>query len=353
MRRECFGKFNDGKTATPKDVRLVLDPPVLDIRDDGDVRIEAWPLKDIRIVGEIFENAPIRLKRGDHGQSRLQFENPVFFSALTDTIPHIAKNPNLRWRSIVVSTVCLIVVFAGSFLALPHVTRVAAHWVPVSWETDIGSEALDQILSFFGSEAAFCNGGRGQAVLDKLSGRLLGQIDTPYEIKIRVADIEHVNAFAMLGGHVVLFNGLLKDAQSADEVAGVLAHEIGHLTERHPTQGIIRATGLSILFEIFFGDSSAIAGLAQTMLTLSYGRDAEREADEVAVKLLHGADISATGMANFFDRLSEKEGQGGPLSLLSTHPESKERAATVRSRNLSGRAAMSEAEWQALKTICD
>lgn len=352
MSRECFGKFNDGKTATPRNVRLVLDPPVLDIRDEDGARIEAWPLKDIQIVGEIFEGSPVRLKRGAAGQSRVQFEHSVFFTALTAALPHLSQNPNLRWRGILISAAAIAALFAAVFFALPHATRWAAKGVPVSWEERIGEEAQEQVISMFGSGAGYCSSLPGDAALNKLSARLLAHIDMPYDLDIRVVNIGQVNAFAMLGGHIVLFDGLLQNAASADEVAGVLAHEIGHLAERHPTQGIIQATGLSILFDIFFGDSSSVAGLAQTMMTLSHTRDAEREADRIALRLLRGANISPAGMANFFDRLAEIESDNGPLSLLSTHPDSKERAAAVRDANQKGNPAMTDKEWRDLKAIC-
>src|SRR5690606_26348291 len=105
---------------------------------------------------------------------------------------------------------------------------------------------------------------------------------------VSVADDPQVNAFAAPGGRIVLLEGLLREAESPDEIAGVLAHEIGHVTERHPTAAALRLLGIQALLTGIFGDgslASAAAGAGGLLVALSYSRDDERTADRLAAEL--------------------------------------------------------------------
>ena len=88
------------------------------------------------------------------------------------------------------------------------------------------------------------------------------------------------------------------------------------------------------------------------MATLSYGRYAEREADDLAQQILKDANISTAGLVSFFERLSKLSGTAELLSFLSTHPASGERAASIKQNSDTGGAAVSQADWQALNGIC-
>ena len=163
------------------------------------------------------------------------------------------------------------------------------------------------------------------------------------------------NAFALPGGRVVLFRGLIEDAGDPGEVAGVLAHEIGHVTHRHGTQAILRSLGLEVLFGLMLGElgEGLFGGIGASLLSLSYSRDAEVEADRVALVLLGDTGIGARGLAAFFKRLAE----GGPklpaaLQLLSTHPSHEARARLFEGAMGAQGPAMSAADWAALKEIC-
>ena len=166
-----------------------------------------------------------------------------------------------------------------------------------------------------------------------------------------------MNAFAAPGGFIVIFNGLLKAARSPDEVAGVLAHEMGHVIERHGAEALVRTVGLSLIFQIFVGDASGLVGLGaaagQLLLELSYSRGDEAEADATAVTALVAADIRRNGLADFFARLDrEAEDQSEEFALLSSHPLNSDRVEAIRKAPVGGGRAMSVSAWRALKTIC-
>jgi beta-barrel assembly-enhancing protease len=137
-----------------------------------------------------------------------------------------------------------------------------------------------------------------------------------------------INAFCVPGGHVFIYTGLLKAAQNGAEVAGVLAHEIGHVTMRHGVNRLVQQYGIEFVNQIVFGSNanttSMIAGLLENMLFLKFSRDDEYQADScgAAYVLRHG--YSPYGMTGFFQTLLTKYGDS-PMETFSDHPNTSER----------------------------
>ena len=157
-------------------------------------------------------------------------------------------------------------------------------------------------------------------------------------LRVRVYDIPIMNAFALPGGHIVLTRGLLREASEPGEVAGVLAHEIGHVAHHHPEAQMIRIAGMQVLISVATGTSggnnaSSLAGLAAI---LKSSRDAEREADAYAVAMLSAARIDPMALKHFLEKILKEEGKfsGGAFSNLgtvfSTHPVTTERIAQIK-----------------------
>jgi predicted Zn-dependent protease len=217
---------------------------------------------------------------------------------------------------------------------------------------------MGQVVAIFArlegaEEVRFCEAAPGRRALDELTGRLSQAAASPYQFRISVMDLDVPNAFALPGGRIVVFRGLIDFAESADEVAGVLAHEMGHVTYRHGTEGIVKSLGLAFFFGVMLGDlgSGAIGLAGETLVSTAYSRDAETEADGAALELLGRAGLRAEGVAEFFARLQETYGDmPAALALLSTHPTNESRA--QRFTGATGAAALSEGDWQALKAIC-
>jgi beta-barrel assembly-enhancing protease len=150
-----------------------------------------------------------------------------------------------------------------------------------------------------------------------------------------IANDTMINAFAVPGGHVFVYTGLLKAANSAAEVAGVLAHEIGHVTMRHGAKQLMKSEALSTVNTILFGsDSASIAGavlnICESLLFLKFSRDDEFQADSCSVKYTFSSQYNPYGMNHFFQTLQTKYPDGnGPFEILSTHPATSERITAV------------------------
>lgn len=157
-----------------------------------------------------------------------------------------------------------------------------------------------------------------------------------------VVETAHVNAFALPGGWLYVNAGLIARADTESELAGVMAHEIGHVVGRHGARQISSQYGLAVLLDVVVGgpNSSSIArqigaqfaGIGVGLTLLKYSRDMEREADQLAVEDTYAAGIDPLGVAAFFEKLMalhESEPEGLDV-LFTTHPPSAERVANVK-----------------------
>jgi len=197
--------------------------------------------------------------------------------------------------------------------------------IPIEWERKLGESAYHDFLS----GQTVITEGTGVTAVQEMTQRLTDKIpNNPYKFEVSVVQSPVVNAFALPGGYVVVFTGLMKKAESGEEVAGVLSHELNHVLQRHGLERIVKTLGLAAVVTIILGDQSGLVGLAKQLgvelVTLRFSRDQETEADLTGIHLLHEARIAPDGMIRFFERLSEKDKER--LELFSTHPMSAARA---------------------------
>jgi len=144
-----------------------------------------------------------------------------------------------------------------------------------------------------------------------------------------IHDDETLNAFAAPGGYIYVYTGLLRYLEHEDHFVGVLGHEIAHADERHSTQQLTRLYGISTLLGVLLGDDPGlIADIAASLLSLSFSRTHEEEADERSVYYLCPTDWAANGTAGFFEKLLEEGGVDIP-EFLSTHPSSESRVEDI------------------------
>ena len=201
--------------------------------------------------------------------------------------------------------------------------------IPVEWEQKLGESAYRDFLL----QQTVINEGPAVAAVNEITQRLTEKIpDNPYKFDVSVVKSDVVNAFALPGGYVVVFTGLLKKAETGEEVAGVLSHEINHVLQRHGLDRMVKQLGLFAVVSIVLGDQQGLIGLMKQvgveLLNLKFGREQETEADLTGLQLLHRARIDPNGMVRFFERLSEQDKER--VEILSTHPMSEKRAARLK-----------------------
>jgi predicted Zn-dependent protease len=151
-----------------------------------------------------------------------------------------------------------------------------------------------------------------------------------YNIDITVLKDKEVNAFALPGGKVVVYSGIVKSLQSADELAALLAHEVSHINKRHSLKSLLRSSAIAILISVALNDASGVASVlvenAETLRSLGYSRSLEREADYAGMQVLVDNKINPIAMRNLMLRLQEEYGKAPDMiSFISTHPATSER----------------------------
>ena len=351
------GAYSDGRSAARRNVEVRFTKEALVLVADDGPPVATWAFPDLRLAGEVYRGQPVRLTSASQPDARLTVADRAVLTPLFACAPHLRARGPLGarpWLGAALWGLGIAALLALVVFGLPRLAEPVAALIPVAWEEALG----EQFVAGFLEDNRVCTGAAGAAALERLTGRLAATVDSPYGFAVRVAETDAVNAFAAPGGQIVVLSGLVKAAQSPDEVAGVLAHEMGHVVERHATESIVRALGLSLLLELLLGDASGVAGLAaeigEALIGLSYSRGDEAEADSVAIALLTAAGIRADGLAAFLARLDEegREAANG-LAFLSTHPSSRERAEAVLAAAQGGGDAMRPAEWRALQAICE
>jgi Zn-dependent protease with chaperone function len=233
------------------------------------------------------------------------------------------------------------------YWSLDGLSGVVARRLPASWEQKLGESVIAQ----YRLEHEFLAGSTAQPLLQPLTQPLLAALgETRYPMKFHLVDDPALNAFALPGGTIVINTGLVLSAQRADELQGVIAHEISHVTEQHGIRTVMRSAGVFVVVQALVGDASGLlavlANAGPVLANQAYSRDFEREADDLGYTLLRKARIDPRGMADFFRLvLAEEKKQIEKIEdersrelfkktkgFLSTHPETEARITDIETR---------------------
>ena len=166
-----------------------------------------------------------------------------------------------------------------------------------------------------------------ELMVERLSGEFQDTDVNPAEVtwNVRVVDSEEVNAFALPGGYITVYTGLIEEATSPDMVAGVIGHEMAHVLQRHGLRRVANQLGLFAGVQLIFGGTGGLVGMAGDVLALAKGREWDRsqetEADVLGTTAMIRAGLDAKELGEFFLILKEKYGETpGVLGWMSTHP---------------------------------
>lgn len=333
----CFGDGLPGAGA-PCYVTVSADGLTMDPVGDASLGEEAIAFTAMSVQAGGLDHDHLVVSWGEGGSARtLYLKAPALIIAFRRAAPsalmaHLERaaeqvrrarhSHRVLWGSAVGVVVGLgLMLWFGSDL----IVEWAVARIPVQWEQKLGETVYQDFLA---KETVLKEGPAVTAVQEMIQ-RMTAKIpNNPYTFQVSVVQSPVVNAFALPGGYVVVFTGLMKKAESGEEVAGVLSHELNHVLQRHGMERIVRMMGLAAVVSILVGDQQGLIGLARQLgmelATLKFGREQETEADVTGIRLLHDARIAPDGMIRFFERLSEKDKER--VELFSTHPMSAARA---------------------------
>jgi len=310
----------------------------LEIRRAGGGAV-VWPYAEITQTQGDYDGEQVRLERGAAPEV-LVIDDAAFLSQLRKVAPrstHRFHDPGSRLRRpawVGMALVASIVLAAAIyFWGIPSAATFAAEQIPVSWEEQLG----EVVSGTFAGSLPKCEDKEVIGAVDDLVARLAAAVPgNPYTFRVSVVRHDLMNAFAAPGGHIVVFSGLLRRTERPEELAGVLAHEMSHVIQRHGTKALFRDVSTSIFLSAIAGDASGAMGKvlesAKTLGDLHYSRKAEDEADLEGFKMLVAARLDPGGLVSFFEKLQKKDLKVNQefLKYLSTHPLTGERIARLK-----------------------
>ena len=373
---EFSGTFYDGKSANkyPVKLRLTAEQLVLEFPDGRQIQ---WLYTALQL-SRTDSKGPVRLERPtanpDSIPEAIVIEDPRFLHAAHRVAPgalgNVWNQPHKRSLRYALMILALVVIppliFAIWVYAIPAMTNVVADKIPTKWEEKIGQDYFQMLFKDSLKEPA----PEVRKALDVISKRLLTAVPgQPYQFRIHVHPSEMVNAMALPGGTIVVFQGLINATETPEELAGVLAHEFQHVLKRHSTRNIIRSEAINLFGLIISGNSDSMVNVilqAGNLLDhLRYSRQLESQADAEGMKMMLATHVDPLGMIRVFEKLeeqhnkpestkkdkkkadpekkdsketdkeakgSEKEGEAPPewTQYLSTHPEGNDRVEVLK-----------------------
>ncbi len=368
FRSDVTAKYFDGQSARVHMVAVTvcdhLGAPALEIVQPDKPPLY-WPTLALRELTDQARDEGIVLQLDGEGEARLIIPHGHAEDVIRQISPNLRKRPVKKtmlrklmfWGGGAAASVALILL-----VILPAMSDQLATMIPPQREAALGRTALKQIERFMlGSQKSLtCTDKAGVKALDKMIARLTEGADIPYDLNVQVFDHKMVNAFAVPGGNVVIFDGLIKASDTPEEVAGVLAHEIGHVFHRDPTRLTLRSAGSAGILGMVFGDFAggfATLVVTERLINASYAQAAETGADVYAHGVLRKTGLPSAPMGDFFDKLKKKNGDDkGLMSHLASHPNLAGRAKAARDASAVSvddfEAILTKAEWQDLRGIC-
>lgn len=324
--------YFDGQSSRAWTCQIDIRREEILIQIDETLEIIVWKLNDL--ISTELTNSTLVLKHGNfphqtleiNGEAALNYYELISKNSIRGKSKLLFyKNKVLTISSLIIAFVCLC--FFTYWTLIPWLGEKATLLVPRKTEIQIGASMAE---SFKQTEKI-------NTASTKLINQLVDslQLKESYPIKITIVDAPTVNAFALPGGHIFVYSGILQKMKHYNELVALLSHEISHVTHQHSLKSLGRSAATSIFISGLFGDISGIsAGIldqANQLKQLRYSRELETEADREGVNFMIRYKVNPTGMLSLMKILGEENKSDSELlSYLSTHPGTKERLNTLK-----------------------
>ena len=357
-----LGRYFDGQSARSYEVDVSENGSLVTF-SGADTPYTSWSIKGLHAIDPPVSGQPFRLTHEDKPGARLIVLDPDFIKTLTSRSSHLKRAYSAHDISHIfgwtIGGLCALI--ALGYVFMNFLPDKVAHLLPDEWRNRVGKQMEQAMVQ----NARVCHTPSGDAALSAMIARLAeGTPDLP-AIAVHIYDMPVLNAFAVSGGRIILTRELIDKADTPDELAGVLSHEIGHVAHLHPEAQLARLIGMQVLVSVFTGSNGGdtTTNLAFIATVLRFSRAAEAEADAYARETMVKAAIDPIGLKTFFEKLlkiegSHKDGGSGALAelggLFSTHQGTEERMKLIEPLPVGvlAKPSLTNEQWLALKNIC-
>ena len=335
---EVPATYFDGRTSQPHAVSLrwhALDG-MLDVRGDGIAT--RYPRRDVTVESRLG-HGPRFIRFADGGRCEVA-DNDALDAVISTWAPNPAGSWLHRletsWTQVIVAVVVLVALgWATIHFGLPWGARKIAFALPAGITRTLGDQTLATLDKTMLQPSKLTKERQLALRADFASFLAKSGDATPHTIEFRGMKGAGANAFALPSGTIVITDELVELAEDDREIVAVLAHECGHVAQRHALRSVLQNSAVFVVLALVTGDvSSATAfggALPAYLLQSRFSREFEREADAHAVAKLRRAGLDPTYLAKMFGRLSKThhESETKVLGYLGTHPPTPERIEAI------------------------
>jgi predicted Zn-dependent protease len=368
---ELFARYQDGLVATVHEVTCRMegsgDTATIGIVAAATHReLARWFAKDVYPVPARRDELRIGAA-GRPGGARLTFRGRLDVARARAILPALAVHGRLdrgkQLRLLGISTVALASAIAAYIFGVPLLASQIVRAIPAQWERDLGNAVAVQIAQLLAEDGQFlaCDENPDSVAnraIARFADAAIAGTGTPFDVSVTVVRSDIPNAFALPGGQVFFFSSLIDNSARADEFAGVLSHEIGHVVHRHSMETLIAGAGTGLLIGFILGDMSGVSvagALGSTLIDSHFSREAEHVADQFAGSVAQRAAFDPVALADLLLRIAGDDEYSHLVALVSSHPLTSDRAGALAALPKPAAevpAAFSDAEWQAIRGMC-
>ncbi len=224
-----------------------------------------------------------------------------------------------------------LLLFGGYFLArnIEYTEKDLSDKISYEQENKLGNVFNSMVLNQY----SVIQDNAADTALHQITDRLTQALDSSaYRYQFVILKSDQINAFTLPGGNIFVFSGLIELTETPEELAAVLAHEIGHAEKRHVVSKLVKELSFTVLLSTLSGgDPGLVAQILKQIVGNSFGREQENEADRFGMRLLEKANISPKNIARFFERLNSKDlDYDENMEILMTHPHNNKRIEEAR-----------------------
>lgn len=366
-------RYFDGQSSKAQSLLVSFSDNGLVGENEEGVVVLYWSYEDLRDESNPPTAKEVNLSVAQHSLERLIIEDVFFIQDLRERAPRLSKRrkgPKGWWKPVVGWTVTGIAALVLLFMyGLPLLATGIAKVLPEKTRMTIGIAVEQSIINTFATKPknkgknsdpekpeSVCQDAKGQKALEDLIDRFIANSDANLPpIKVTVVRSKIPNAFALPGGRMVVMSSLIEMADHPNAIASVLAHEFGHLEDRHPMDVFVRNVGLATIFSVAFGDVSGgtiLAAVGQYALGAAYSREFEEVADKRARDLFLALNYDSKPVIGLFEKLKKKYPESEYLSIFSSHPHMDERIQALKDERTGTERAFTDTEWKAIKFMC-